>query len=271
MMILAQLAADNPVPGWTGPVVFQINAGKGGAPNLANIDGQVARIRQQFPGAALYIDREPGSDDPSTPAVEGWLNPQQQAWAIQLGQRYPGSMLFGGVAFDTLVQKAPDQARAVAAAFASVGFPCYHATSELDRHLSMCGARLSRLKAAGIAAVPFVWRLYHDSAGALARTPVPLPDFLAGVRLCAGYADPVLWAETAWNPGGPTEVALGLVAELAGVSAERDAARIELAAANQSITDAAGALTAARQESERLAASLSAANAMIQKVREAVA
>lgn len=283
-LAIVQIAPDAPIPGWTGPVLHQIEVCNADslAKRLADPKGTRDFVRRQYDkivavaGAdpLVYLDIEPGPDNPITPTLEGWSRPEAQAFAIDLLGLFP-CRLFPGVAFDALAQSSPVQARNVAAAASGgIAFPCYHATGDIGRHLAQTRARLGRLSAAGIRVTPFVWRQYHDAAGPLlARTDVPLADFLAGVRACAEFVEPAvwMWKSAGWDARGGDEIGTTLTVESVAASVRESALSASLEAARSALQSAQAAGAAAESSLAMMTARVAARDEWIAGVRAAAA
>ena len=166
------------------PLLHQLECGKV-APGtvkarnaaLGSLDSQVGSVLDAYKGAEFYVDYEPGP--------EGWKLPEVRAWARQLGGRVPGALGFFGASFvDSLLAEEPEEAKAVAAAFAGIILPAYHGVADPEKHERVLRRRLERLEASGIPFGCAVCTTYHPSIGApLAGTPVPPEHFAGGLAI----------------------------------------------------------------------------------------
>lgn len=217
MLSVAQIRADSPVDGWLDPqkVIHQIEVFRPSNVDAAlrdlprtwqRVNNQVAEVRRLYGSdARLYLDVEPGD----------WTRVDAQEFAMKLREEYPSAKLFPGASFDLLVQNDTDRARAIANSGDGLLYPVYHSNASIVSHIKVWSPRLSRLAEAGITPALSVSRLYNDAVGpVLARTPVPLSDFLLGVSLCARFASEiVVWQWfNAWNNKGNDELRTGMTA-----------------------------------------------------------
>ncbi len=261
---------------------------------MSNLAATKRRIKAGCEGVdRVYIDLEPGGDNPGTVTMEGWLRKDVQAFAIDILNDQPCA-LFPGAIFSQLVDRDLPAAKAVHDA-ASLGlfYPAYCGPGwTLDRYDAAWRSRLKAMDNSGLLDCIVLSRTCTGPD----KMRVPDDLFAKIVSYCADFCEALLvwsWDGDTWSTraeletrtvfrSGDEELA---VFTAAASQAEADAANTKylalesgyatLASTNLDLSNILTATTAERDatraEAVQLTADLEAAKTWLAAVRAKVA